>query len=95
MEGNGTTWAGTLTDDAGTIHVVFCDVCRGVRIDSQAPGRRAWNVTYVREGPFRARAQHRRDLSGGSRVQSLLGQLRALLGIPPSRTRARGYRAAP
>jgi len=35
---NGTPRVGTLTDDDGTMHVVLGDVCRSIRIDSEAPG---------------------------------------------------------
>lgn len=49
MHCNGTTWVGVREDGLGSIHVPSCDACRSVRIDSKAPGPKAWNVPCVRE----------------------------------------------
>lgn len=46
---NGTTWVGVREDGLGSIHVPSRDACRSVRIDSKAPGPKAWNVPCVRE----------------------------------------------
>ena len=50
MPCNGTTWAGTLTDHAGTIHVVFCHAYRTVRIGATDHARKAWGITHLAEG---------------------------------------------
>jgi len=76
-----TTGIGRLHDDAGTIHVVFCDVWRSVRIDLRTPARKAWTL-WLSE-PFTSTGQTFHVTLRSSQLQSGEVQVRFVdHGIP-------------